>query len=300
MEHVLSMKDLTRDEIYSLLDDAQKIINGEQLHIQKKTLALLFFEPSTRTKMSFEMAAHRLGISLLHFTKDTSSVQKGESLYDTVKTLEALGTNLVVIRHPDDAFYQILKEKVNIPLVNAGDGKGEHPTQCLLDLFTIYQEFGTFKNLNITIAGDILHSRVAKSNAYALKNLGAVVKFAAPFIWRDEDIPVDYVSIDEAVEQSDVLMLLRVQKERHQASAIPQVEDYLSNYGLTIEREKRMKQGSIILHPAPVNRGVEIDDRLVECKRSRIFKQMHNGVAIRMAIIHQLLKERGKLNVVAN
>ncbi|MRG85468.1 aspartate carbamoyltransferase catalytic subunit [Salinibacillus xinjiangensis] len=299
MESLLSMKSLSVDEIYSLLNQAENCRKGEHILHQPKTAALLFFEPSTRTKMSFEMAAHRLGISLLHFSVDSSSVQKGESLYDTVKTVESIGGDLAVIRHPDDAYYKNLKD-VNVPIVNAGDGKGEHPTQCLLDLLTIYQEFGTFQNLNVVIAGDILHSRVARSNAYALRKLGANVKFSAPSGWRDHKLPYGYISMDDAVEQSDVLMLLRVQRERHEESQNSMEQDYLTRYGLTMQREKKMKKNSIILHPAPVNRGVEIDSRLVECERSRIFKQMENGVAIRMAIMNKLLAKGGKLNVVAN
>lgn len=292
MNHLLSMKDLNPETINSLIEEAELISKGKVPELRKKfTAAYLFFEPSTRTKMSFEMAAHRLGISLLNFVPEHSSSTKGESLYDTVKTLEAIGTDLVVIRHSEDAYYQDLKDRISIPLINAGDGKGEHPTQSLLDLLTIHQEFGKFNKLNIVIAGDIFHSRVARSNAYALSKLGANVYLSAPDIWQDDSLPYDYVSMDEAVEMSDVLMMLRVQHERHGSEMDWTKEEYHQMYGLTLEREKRMKDTSIIMHPAPVNRGVEIADELVECERSRIFKQISNGVFMRMAILYRLLEK---------
>ncbi|MBB6452991.1 aspartate carbamoyltransferase catalytic subunit [Salirhabdus euzebyi] len=300
MENLLSIKDLSVKGIEQILEDAQRILDGETKSIGQKTAALLFYEASTRTKMSFEMAAHRLGISLLGFSPETSSVQKGESLYDTVKTVEAIGADIVIIRHPEDAYYNQLQQNITIPIVNAGDGKGEHPTQCLLDLLTIYQEFGTFQNIKVVIAGDILHSRVAKSNAFALRKLGADVMFSAPSVWKDLSLPYDYVSMDEAVENCDVLMLLRVQNERHAGASSMTNEEYLAAYGLTTAREKAMKKNSILLHPAPINRGVEIESHLVECDRSRIFKQMNNGVAVRMAILNQLLQKGGHLHVVAN
>lgn len=292
MKHLLSMKDLDTDKIASLLEEAERISNGQVPELSEKfTAAYLFYEPSTRTKMSFEMAAHRLGVSLLNFVPEHSSTTKGESLYDTVKTLEAIGTDLVVIRHSEDQYYKDLADRISIPLINAGDGKGEHPTQSLLDLLTIHQEFGKFNKLNIVICGDILHSRVARSNAYALSMLGANVYLSAPDIWQDQSLPYEYISMDEAVEISDVLMLLRVQHERHGSQMNWTIEEYHQLYGLTMEREQRMKHHSIIMHPAPVNRGVEIADELVECDRSRIFKQISNGVLMRMAILYRLLEK---------
>ncbi|GEL75946.1 aspartate carbamoyltransferase catalytic subunit [Tenuibacillus multivorans] len=291
MKHLLSIQDLSTGEIQQLLDNANNLLaNKANMIDQGKTAALLFYEPSTRTKMSFEMACMKSGVNILSFMPETSSVTKGETLYDTVKTVEAIGVDFVVIRHEQEHYYDELTD-IQIPIINAGDGTGEHPTQSLLDLLTIKQEFGQFEGLNIAICGDILHSRVARSNANVLSRLGANVQFVAKDEWRDERLPYQYVELDDAVEQADVLMLLRVQKERHNKSY--EFDDYLSQYGLTVERERRMKPNSIIMHPAPINRGTEIDSRLVECDRSRIFKQMRNGVAIRQAIIQVYLNQGG-------
>ncbi|GAA0612877.1 aspartate carbamoyltransferase catalytic subunit [Virgibacillus siamensis] len=260
--------------------------------------ANLFFEPSTRTKMSFVVAERKLGIETLDFQMESSSVVKGESLYDTAKTCEAIGASMMVIRHQDDDWYKELTNNLSMPIINAGAGKGEHPTQSMLDLLTIYQEYGTFSGLKVVIAGDISHSRVAHSNAYALQTLGAEVYFAAAPGFEDMSMDFPYLSIDEAVEVCDVLMLLRIQHERHSRKSCDTFS-YLEKYGLTREREQKMKAHAIILHPAPVNRGVEIDSCLVECPRSRIFKQMENGVYIRMAIIQTLLQEWGMYHEIA-
>jgi len=209
--------------------------------------------------------------------------------------LESIGANLLVIRDKKDDWMEELKG-INIPIINAGAGKAEHPTQSLLDLLTIYEEYGSFENLNVTIVGDIKYSRVAHSNAKALRRLGANVSLSAPPVFQEDSGDWNNISIDEAVKWSDCIMLLRVQHERHPDNMKRDMTSYLEKYGLTIEREKRMKKHAIILHPAPVNRGVEIDTELVECSKSRIFKQMNNGVYIRMAIITKLLKEWGYIN----
>ncbi len=282
------MCDLTDEDLYRLFDKADKA-KENKIHVQQAFVANLFFEPSTRTKMSFEVAEKKLGLETLDFTSESSSVQKGESLYDTVRTFEALGANAVVIRHEKENYYDDLLEGVSIPIINGGDGKGEHPTQSLLDLYTIYQEYGYFEGLTVVIAGDIKHSRVARSNAYILNRLGANVSFTGPESWQDESLVFPYLPIDEAVEQCDVLMMLRIQEERHQ-NRINNQQGYLQQFGLTVDREKRMKHKSIILHPAPVNRGVEIASELVECSRSRIFQQMSNGVYIRMAALEHVLR----------
>ncbi|MCY8462872.1 aspartate carbamoyltransferase catalytic subunit, partial [Bacillus spizizenii] len=253
----------------------------------------LFFEPSTRTRFSFEVAEKKLGMNVLNLDGTSTSVQKGETLYDTIRTLESIGVDVCVIRHSEDEYYKELVSQVNIPILNAGDGCGQHPTQSLLDVMTIYEEFHTFKGLTVSIHGDIKHSRVARSNAEVLTRLGARVLFSGPSEWQDEEnLFGTYVTMDEAVESSDVVMLLRIQNERHQ-SAVSQ-DDYLNKYGLTVERAERMKQHAIIMHPAPVNRGVEIDDCLVESEKSRIFKQMQNGVFIRMAVIQRALQTKVK------
>lgn len=294
MDHFISVNQLTNENIYAILQLAEQY-QTDEFHLAKKVfVANLFYEPSTRTKMSFVIAQEKLGMNILDFSPETSSVTKGESLYDTVKTFEAIGANMLVIRHENDDWIDELKANLSIPVINAGAGKKDHPTQCLLDIYTIYQEFGRFHNLNITIIGDIKHSRVAHSNAYALRNLGTNVSLSAADEFVDEMMPFPYISIDEATKTSDVIMLLRVQHERHGDKS--NMENYNEKYGLTKAREKQMKDGAIILHPAPVNRGVEIDSDLVECSRSRIFKQMTNGVYVRMAIMTKLLTQWGIIN----
>ncbi|WP_121661341.1 aspartate carbamoyltransferase catalytic subunit [Metabacillus litoralis] len=291
MSNLLTMNQLTNEEIHSILEDAEQYKSGHGWKaLDTVFVSNLFFEPSTRTRFSFEVAEKKLGLQVLNFTAEHSSVQKGETLYDTVKTLESIGANAVVIRHQQDHFFDDLVGKVSIPVINAGDGCGHHPTQSLLDLLTIKQEFGQFKDLTISIHGDIRHSRVARSNAEVLTRLGAKVLFSGPAKWQDPlNTYGEYVEVDEAIQQSDVVMLLRIQHERHEEK--DSAQDYLQQYGLTKEREKQMKQHAIIMHPAPVNRGVEIDGDLIECERSRIFKQMENGVFARMAVLKRALQQ---------
>ncbi|MBJ8074464.1 aspartate carbamoyltransferase [Bacillus cereus group sp. N12] len=291
MSHLLTMSELSELEISEILKDAEDFANGKESKTTEQTfVANLFFENSTRTRFSFEVAEKRLGLDVLNFSADSSSVQKGETLYDTIKTLESIGTKAVVIRHEQDRYFDELKDKVNIPILNAGDGCGNHPTQCLLDLLTIKQEFGSFEGLKIAIVGDIRHSRVARSNAETLTKLGATIYFASPEEWKDEKNTFGtYKNLDELVPEVDVMMLLRVQHERHDHYETDIMKEYHEKHGLTLEREKRMKEGSIIMHPAPFNRDVEIASELVECERSRIFKQMENGVYVRMAVLKRAL-----------
>ncbi|GAB2561278.1 aspartate carbamoyltransferase catalytic subunit [Gracilibacillus alcaliphilus] len=296
MKHFVTMKDQSEEIILQLVKRADQISQKGIPPLEKQYFAAnLFFEPSTRTKMSFIVAERRLGIEPLDFMAETSSVLKGESIYDTAKTFESIGANFIVIRHTQENVASQLARSLNIPVINAGDGTGEHPTQCLLDLVTIYQELQQFKGLKIVIAGDIKHSRVARSNAFALSTLGCEVLLTGKEEWRDDRLPYRYVTMDEAVEIADVLMLLRIQHERHDQHMVLDQESYLNKYGLTIDREARMKDHAVILHPAPVNRGVEIDSSLVECSRSRIFKQMQNGVAARMAVIESLIEDVQKV-----
>ncbi|WP_010530471.1 aspartate carbamoyltransferase catalytic subunit [Lentibacillus jeotgali] len=292
MREFLSTRELSSDSIYSILETAEAMRKKPESIRSERFAANLFFEVSTRTKTSFQVAEKRLGMETLDFQMESSSMTKGESLYDTVRTYEAIGADLLIVRHAYDHWYDELAGRISVPIINAGAGKGEHPTQSMLDLLTIYQEFGSFEGLNVVIAGDIKHSRVARSNAYALTTLGANVSFAAAPGFEDDSFDIPYVSMDEACDMCDVLMLLRIQHERH-AQVSYRTTSYLGDYGLTMERERRMRDHAIVLHPAPVNRGVEIDTRLVECDRSRIFKQMENGVHTRMAIISILLNEWG-------
>ena len=295
MKHLLTMTDLSVQEILGLLSDAEAFAKGETWRpVNKHFVANLFFEPSTRTKVSFEMAERKLGLDVIPFEVQTSSVLKGETLEDTVKTLEAIGVETVVIRHTEDNYFaNLIQSGVYLSIMNAGDGCGHHPSQCLLDLVTIKQEFQTFRGLKVAIIGDIRHSRVARSNAETLKRMGAKVVFSGPKDWAN--LPgsnVPYEPIDDAIENADVVMLLRIQHERHSDEMPMSKNEYLNRYGLTIERERRLKKECIIMHPAPVNRGVEIDDSLVECTRSRIFKQMANGVYVRMAALKNSIEHR--------
>ncbi|MGZ5193205.1 MAG: aspartate carbamoyltransferase catalytic subunit [Kaistella sp.] len=292
---MLTTRDLTVEKINALLKIAGEFAEGKTLKAEGEIyVSNLFFEDSTRTKTSFDLAQRRLGLNVIPFDVTASSVNKGESLYDTVKTLESLGVNLLVIRHKQDQYYEELKN-VGISVINGGDGSGNHPSQTLLDLMTIQQEFGKFKGLKVGIVGDVKHSRVANSNAEALRKLGAKVYFSGPEKWFDEGTIINgtYQSIDDLVREVDVLMLLRIQHERHGEKMNISLESYNRKFGLTKEREKMMKKGSIIMHPAPINRGVEIDSELVECERSRIFKQMKNGVFARMAILKDTLEAKG-------
>ncbi|SDB87850.1 aspartate carbamoyltransferase [Pelagirhabdus alkalitolerans] len=294
MENFVSMKSLSKSELLHLIKRSDEVANGtSQQQNQTKPLfvANLFFEPSTRTKMSFEVAEKNLGMHVLDFHAETSSTLKGESVYDTAKTFESIGADALVIRHPEKGQVSHIAESINIPVINAGDGAGEHPTQSLLDLYTMYQEFGSFNDLDVLIVGDIAHSRVAKSNAYALQTLGANVYLSSKADWQDETLDFPYIDLDEGIKQCDVAMFLRIQLERHEKKESIESTDYLKRYGLTVERERKMRKHAIIMHPAPVNRDVEIASELVECKRSRIFKQMENGVYTRMAVLEACLKK---------
>lgn len=296
MKDLLTTTSLSIGEIQSILDDAQRFAKGEQWKpAQQSFVANLFFEPSTRTKSSFEMAERKLGLEVIPFEANTSSVLKGETLYDTVRTLESIGVQAVVIRHNIDQYFKELVGRVGIPVINAGDGCGHHPTQSLLDLLTIQQEYGRFAGLKAAIIGDIRHSRVARSNADVLTRLGAKVVFSGPEEWFDESLLENgsYEDVDTAIETSDVVMLLRIQHERHHEENSSSAKEYHRSYGLTIARENRMKPNSIIMHPAPVNRNVEIADELVECSRSRIFTQMKNGVFVRMAVLKRAFESKG-------
>lgn len=292
---MFTITELSTERINSIVTEALAFANGKTAKIEGEVFCSnLFFEDSTRTKTSFDIAERKLGLQVVPFDASHSSVNKGESLYDTVKTIESLGVNLVVIRDKKDRYFDELKN-INIPIINGGDGTGNHPSQCMLDLVTIYQEFGKFEGLKVGIVGDVKHSRVANSNAEALRRLGAKVYFSGPEQWFDEGALINgtYLNIDEMIDDVDVLMLLRIQHERHDSKMSFSASEYHKKYGLTKEREKAMKKEAIIMHPAPINRGVEIDTDLVECERSRVFKQMQNGVFARMAILKEALEKQG-------
>ncbi|GIO30576.1 MULTISPECIES: aspartate carbamoyltransferase catalytic subunit [Paenibacillus] len=288
---LLGLKDLSRGEIDSILERAAYWAAREEKVVpvlNTRFVANMFFENSTRTRFSFEMAEKRLGAQVLNFAAAASSVEKGESIYDTVKTLESMGIDAGVIRLKPVGVLQELAGKISVPLINAGDGNNEHPTQALLDLLTMKRKFGTLQGLSVSIIGDVSHSRVARSDLWALRKFGAEVKFCAPPNMQAPELDVPYVSIEEALK-SDVVMMLRVQLERHETGMLGSAEEYRKQYGLTEERAAKLSKHTLIMHPAPVNRNVEIDDAVVECEQSAIFTQMSNGVPVRMAVMERAL-----------
>ncbi|WP_313267228.1 aspartate carbamoyltransferase catalytic subunit [Epilithonimonas vandammei] len=292
---MIKLSRVSTDSIEKILKESQAFSEGKISKIEGDVFAAnLFFENSTRTKTSFEVAEKKLGLQVIDFEADKSSIAKGETLLDTIKTLEAIGVEVAAIRHSETRYYDALKD-TKLSIVNAGDGTGHHPSQAILDAMTIIQEFGKIEGLKIGIVGDVKHSRVANSDAGLFRRLGAKVYFSGPEFWFDEGMLVNgtYMQFDDLVKEVDVLILLRIQHERHEKSFNFKSEDYLKKFGLTKEREAKMKPTSIIMHPAPINRGVEIDSELVECQRSRIFKQMQNGVFARMAILKYDLENKG-------
>ena len=299
MLNLTSMEDLTQEEVMALIKRASQFKAGtaELPKLPQTFVSNLFFENSTRTHTSFHVAERKLGLEVLEFDAQASSMSKGETLYDTVLTLSALGVQVCVIRSKEEKYYEKLVNSPHITasIVNGGDGSGQHPSQCLLDLMTIYEEFGHFEGLKIAISGDLTHSRVAKSNMIMLKQLGAQLYFTGPEAWYDRAEFAAYgefVKLDEVLPQLDVAMFLRVQFERHEAGEAFSKVDYHQQYGLTVERAKLLRPEAIIMHPAPVNRDVEIADSLVESPQSRIVTQMENGVFVRMAILEAVLRAR--------
>lgn len=286
MRGLLTLKDLSTEKIMELIKYALKLKKGFRISYPDKKVVTLFFENSTRTQYSFQCALMNLGIKVVDFDTQLSSIAKGETLYDTVRTFEALGVDGVVIRHSKDEYFKEL-ENIKIPIFNGGDGKSNHPTQSLLDLMTIYEEFGKFEGLKCCIVGDILHSRVAHTNIEVMRRLGMDVYISGPEEYNDNS--AEWIPLDEAVETMDIVMLLRVQFERHQEKMNITVEEYHEKYGMNSKRVAMMKENAIIMHPAPINRGVEIADEVAECEKSRIYKQMTNGVYVRMAVISDAL-----------
>ena len=295
LKHLLTAESLSDQEVMGLIERAQEFKRGAKADLknQQYFTANLFFENSTRTHKSFEVAEKKLGLDVIEFDAKTSSVSKGESLYDTVLTMSAIGVHACVIRHWEEDYYNelIQSKTITTSIINGGDGSGNHPTQCLLDLLTIYEEFGYFDNLDIAICGDLTHSRVANSNMKMLKRLGANRYFCGPEEWYNQKYEAygTFLPIDEVVSKVDVMMMLRVQHERHEENESFSKEGYHLDYGLTVDRAKKMKNNAIIMHPAPVNRDVELADELVESYQSRITQQMTNGVYMRMAILEAIL-----------
>ena len=287
MKNLFNLSSLSIEEITAILDRAQQFADGVKSDRAKgKVVASLFFEPSTRTQNSYSTAVMRLGGQVLTFNSSVSSMTKGETFYDTVKVFESLGCDAAIIRDKKNEYWKEL-EGIKMPILSGGDGTGNHPTQSLLDLLTIRQEFGHFDGLKVCIVGDIIHSRVAHTDIEVMERLGMEVYTSGPDEFKEEGF--NYIDFDKAIKEMDVIILLRIQHERLSSEMIMSKEDYNKQFGLNKNRVRAMKPNAIIMHPAPFNRGVEIDDDCVECEKSRIFKQMSNGVFVRMAAVERSL-----------
>lgn len=300
IKHLLSMDQLSAAEITRILDTAESLRQVTDRPIKKlptlrgRTVCNLFYEASTRTRVSFELAAKRLSADVVNFSADSnSSVTKGESLKDTAFTLEAMGIDAIVIRHPSSGAPEQLSRWVRSNVINAGDGQHEHPTQALLDLFTIREHFKSFEDLRIAIVGDILHSRVARSNVKGLRTLGAEVTLVGPPTLVPRQLEGWGATIendlDEVLPEIDVCYLLRVQKERQADQYFPSTREYAVRWGLNARRLANMKPDALVMHPGPMNRGVEIAAEISEGPRSIILDQVTNGLAVRMSLLYLML-----------
>ena len=295
---LLGIKELSVEEINLILDTSAgfKDVLGRDIKkvptLRGKTTVNLFFEPSTRTRTSFELAAKRLSTDVINFSVPTSSVVKGESLIDTALTVQALGADFIIIRHSSSGVPHLLAKKLRVSVINAGDGTNEHPTQALLDAFTIREKKGKIEGLEIAIVGDIAHSRVAKSNIYSLKKLGARLRLIGPPTLIPKEMEVMGIDIfhnmEDGLKDVDVLMMLRIQMERQGKGFFPSTEEYSRNWGLTLERLSLAKDDVIVMHPGPMNRGIEITSEIADGPRSVILEQVTNGLAVRMAVMYLL------------
>lgn len=295
---LLGLENLDKKEIQLIMDTAGPFKELFTRSIKKVpalrglTVVLLFYEPSTRTKNSFELAAKRLSADTLSIPVSTSSVVKGESLIDTVKTIEAMKADFVIIRHGMAGAAEIVSRAIKSSVINAGDGSHEHPTQGLLDLFTIREKKGKIKGLKVTIIGDILHSRVARSNIWGLKKMGAEVRVCAPATLIPKEIEMMgvevFYNLNKALKDVDVIYTLRIQLERQEGPLLPSLREYTEFYGITNERLKYAKEDCLVMHPGPMNRGVEISGEVADGKRSVILDQVTNGIAVRMAVLYLL------------
>jgi aspartate carbamoyltransferase catalytic subunit len=298
--HLLGIEGLSADEITGLLDlseDAAKLsrqIDKKRDDLRGRTLINLFFEASTRTQSSFELAGKRLGADVMNMSIPTSSVQKGETLIDTAVTLNSMRPDLLVVRHHAAGAVELLAQKVDCSVINAGDGSHEHPTQALLDALTIRRHKGRIEGLVVAICGDIQHSRVARSNILLLNTLGARVRVIAPSTLLPsgiERLGVEvYSSMREGLEDADIVMMLRLQRERMTSSLIPSQREYFHFFGLDYEKLARAKPDALVMHPGPMNRGVEIDSNVADDTRSVIREQVEMGVAVRMAVLQALAR----------
>jgi len=301
---LLGLEDLSGEEIRFILETADSFKEVSTRDIKKvpalrgKTVVNLFYEPSTRTRVSFEVAAKRLSADVINIATETSSVKKGETLIDTGMNIQALKADIIVVRHNYSGAAKILARHVDISVVNAGDGWHEHPTQALLDIFTIKEKLGKIEGLNVTIVGDIAHSRVARSNIWGLTKLGAKVTVCAPKML----IPVGIEemgacvssNIDTALRDADAVNILRMQFERDKHTAFPKQLEYFKNFGITKERLEKTKKNILVMHPGPINRGIEMSSEVADGKNSVILEQVTNGIAVRMAVLFLVAQGREK------
>ena len=293
---LLSLASLSVDEITLILEtaDSFKEVTGREIKkvpaLRGKTVVNLFFEPSTRTRTSFELAAKRLSADVINFSPSASSIVKGETLLDTARNIEAMQADIIVLRHPTAGAAETLARGVKSSVINAGDGWHEHPTQALLDLYTLRERGLQFQGLRVAIVGDVAHSRVARSNIYALTKLGAEVRLAGPATMMPQSIErlgvKVYHDLDDALRGVQVIMMLRLQLERQGRALFPTIREYSRLYGLTAERVKLADPGALVMHPGPINRGVEIAPEVADSLSSVILEQVANGVAVRMGILY--------------
>jgi len=300
VKHLLSIDDLDREDLHALLDLSEQFVAVNQRDIPKvpalrgKVIASLFYEESTRTRLSFETAAKRLSADVMTFSIATSSVKKGESLRDTVQTIAAMGIDAIVVRHPAAGAPRRIVDWIDAAVVNAGDGRHEHPTQALLDVLTLRRHRGpSLEGLRVAIVGDVRHSRVARSDVKALHALGAEITLVAPPTLLPESlegwpVAVSY-ELDDVVSETDVVMLLRMQLERQHEGLFPTLREYTARYGLTVARAERLKPDALVMHPGPMNRGVEVAAEVADGPASLVTEQVTNGVAVRMAVLYSLL-----------
>lgn len=310
IDNLLGLKETSAEDINAILEDAFKlkedVLNKEIKKsplLNGKGIITLFFENSTRTRVSFELASKYLGAAAANISAGGSSVAKGETLIDTVRTLEAMGTDVIIIRHNQSGAPHLVSKYTKSKIVNAGDGMNEHPTQALLDMMTIQEKKGGIEGLKVAIVGDVKHSRVARSNIYGLKKLGAEVVLAGPSTLMPvnlDEMGVDvYNDVEKAIEGADVVMGLRIQLERQKKGLFPSVREYNKYFGVNKERLALAKPDAILMHPGPVNRGVELNPDIVDGKQSVINEQVTNGVCVRMSVLNMLANgkryERGSV-----
>lgn len=306
---LLGLRDISAEEIEYILNTAKtmKYIlssnNKKTAHLQGKSIITLFYENSTRTRLSFELASKYMGANAANISASSSSVQKGETLIDTGRTIDSMGSDIIIIRHPMSGAPHLLAQNTRSSVINAGDGTNEHPTQALLDMFTMVEKKGTLKGLKVAIIGDILHSRVARSNIWGLTKMGAEVNVSGPATLMPPGIDrlgVNVFStVQEAILDADVVMSLRIQLERQKKGLFPTIREYSRFFGLDDKRLKLAKEDALVMHPGPVNRGVELSSAVMDGEQSVIDEQVTNGVAIRMALLY-LLTRRGTGNEIVD